>query len=71
MHLHYQRVTPCHSISCYFHEHMPYTVTSTMKPLAHDSVEIFALELVTLTPSCLARATISIRFLDETACAIL
>lgn len=30
-----------------------------------------ALPLVTLTPSCLARATISIRFFDETALAIL
>ena len=35
------------------------------------SLEIFALALVTLTPSSLARATISIRFLEETACAIL
>lgn len=39
--------------------------------LAHDSVVILALPLVTLTPSCLARATISILFLEETACAIL
>lgn len=37
----------------------------------YDSVVILALPLVTLTPSCLARATISIRFLEETACAIL
>jgi len=36
----------------------------------HDSVAILALPLVTLTPSCFARETISIRFLDETACAI-
>ena len=34
-------------------------------------MEIFALPLVTLTPSAFARATISIRFLEETACAIL
>jgi hypothetical protein len=37
----------------------------------YDSVVILALPLVTLTPSCLARATISIRFFDETALAIL
>ena len=37
----------------------------------YDSVVILALPLVTLTPSCLARATISILFLEETACAIL
>jgi hypothetical protein len=34
-------------------------------------VVILALPLVTLTPSCLARATISIRFREDTACAIL
>ena len=34
-------------------------------------MEIFALPFVTFTPSCFARATISIRFLEETACAIL
>ena len=38
---------------------------------AYDSVVILALGLVTLTPSCFARAMISIRFRAETACAIL
>ena len=38
---------------------------------AYDSVEILAFAFVTFTPSCFARATICIRFLDETACAIL
>lgn len=37
----------------------------------YDSVVSLALPLVTLTPSCLARATISIRFRELTACAIL
>ena len=37
----------------------------------YDSVVILALPLVTLTPSCLARETLSIRFFEETACAIL
>lgn len=39
-------------------------------PTLYASEVILALPLVTLTPSCLARATISIRFLEETACAI-
>ena len=38
---------------------------------SYDSVEIFALPFVTLTPNCFARATISMRFLDETECAML
>ena len=38
---------------------------------SYDSVEIFAFGFVTLTPSCLARAMISMRFREETACAIL
>lgn len=37
----------------------------------YDSVVTLAFALVTLTPSCFARATISIRFLEETPCAIL
>ena len=36
----------------------------------YDSVVILALELVTLTPSAFAFATISTRFLEETADAI-
>lgn len=42
---------------------------STKAP--YDSVEILAFGFVTLTPSSFARETISIRFLAETACAIL
>jgi len=38
--------------------------------LDHDSVVTLALPLVTLTPSALAFARISTRFLDDTACAI-
>lgn len=37
----------------------------------YDSVEIFALPFVTFTPNCFARATISIRLREDTACAIL
>lgn len=40
------------------------------RPL-HDSVVTLALALVTFTPSCFALATISTRFLDDTAWAIL
>lgn len=40
-------------------------------PFLYTSVVTLAFALVTLTPSCFARATISILFLDETACAIL
>lgn len=36
----------------------------------YDSVVTLALGLVTLTPSALALATISILFLEDTACAI-
>lgn len=50
--------------------HLISTLHPTHHP-AHDSVVILALPLVTLTPRALARETISIRFLDETACAIL
>lgn len=49
--------------------HRKYTAETIA--MIYDSVVILALPFVTLTPSCLARATISIRFLDETACAIL
>lgn len=42
-----------------------------LPPNAHASVVTFALLFVTFTPSCLARASISTRFLDETACDIL
>lgn len=37
----------------------------------YTSVVTFALALVTLTPNCLARAMMSIRFRDETLWAIL
>ena len=37
----------------------------------YDSVLTRALPLVTLTPICLARAMMSMRFRAETACAIL
>lgn len=37
----------------------------------YTSVVTFALAFVTLTPNCLARAIISIRFREETALAIL
>ena len=37
----------------------------------YTSVVTLAFGFVTLTPSCFARATISILFLDETACEIL
>lgn len=38
---------------------------------AYASVESLALPLVTLTPSSFARETMEMRFLAETACAIL
>ena len=40
-------------------------------PCLYDSMEIFAFAFVTFTPSCFARATISMRLREETACAIL
>lgn len=40
------------------------------KPI-YTSVVTFALAFVTLTPNCLARAMMSIRFREETALAIL
>lgn len=43
----------------------------SVSSIVYDSVVNLALPLVTLTPNCFARATISILFLDETACAIL
>jgi len=39
--------------------------------LVYDSVLTRALPFVTLTPSCLARATMSMRFRAETECEIL
>ena len=41
------------------------------EPSPHTSVVTFAFGFVTLTPSCFARAMMSIRFRDETLCAIL
>jgi hypothetical protein len=49
----------------------PKPFESLFAPPLYTSVVTFALEFVTLTPNCFARAMMSILFLDETLCAIL
>jgi hypothetical protein len=49
---------------------MPRSAAQTSSP-AYDSVLTLAWPFVTLTPSCFALVTISMRFLAETACEIL
>ena len=46
-------------------------VTKLEKPPAYDSVVTLAFGFVTFTPNCFAFATISTRFREDTACAIL
>ena len=46
-------------------------IATNLRADAYDSTVTFALPFVTFTPSALARAMMSIRFRDETACAIL
>lgn len=50
---------------------MPFAVHTHQDTRAYASDASLALPLVTLTPSCLARLTISMRLREETACAIL
>jgi hypothetical protein len=61
-----------HSCTIRACEHEAILFHANPKPMPiYTSVVILALGFVTLTPNCLARAIISILFLDETACEIL
>lgn len=53
------------------HPPLPPVVLQPPKKTLYTSVVTLALALVTLTPNCLARAMMSMRFRDETLLAIL